>query len=85
MLRFLSLLCLTACLLIAAAPAVTACINDREATTHEREFKSDYLEQPAPTGPLVTTRFRLILASGMGVATLVLSAVAGTMVVIRRR
>jgi hypothetical protein len=85
MFRFLSLLCLTVCLSLAAAPAAMACINDRESTTHEREFKSDYLEQPAPTGPLATSRFRTILASGMGVATLVLGAVTGTVVVIRRR
>jgi hypothetical protein len=86
MLRCLSLLCLTVCLLFTAAPATTACINDRESTTHEREFKSDYLEQqPAPPGPLASNHFRVGLASGMGIATIVLGVVTSTVVTLRRR
>ena len=41
MLRFLSVSLLTATLFALAAPAATACINDRESPTHEKEFKSD--------------------------------------------
>jgi hypothetical protein len=34
---------LSAVLLLSAVPAALACINDREASSHEREFKSSYI------------------------------------------
>jgi hypothetical protein len=66
---------LSALLLASAVPAATACINDREAETHEREFKSQYLKQPpapsteqppASIGDHVGT----IAMSGLGVSLL---------------
>ncbi len=31
--------------------AASACLNDREVEKTEREFKSSYMEKPAPTAP----------------------------------
>jgi hypothetical protein len=70
---------LSAVLLVSAAGAATACINDREAESHEREFKSQYLKQPpAPLPPSATEEppvsigdhVGTIAMSGLGVALL---------------
>jgi hypothetical protein len=93
MFRFLSYLLLTAVLVAGPLPAAKACINDRESTTHEKEFKSDYLRQPAgsvPTGPgdapaPALDNIKVVGISGLGVALLVTGMVAGTWIAVRRR
>jgi hypothetical protein len=65
-------------LLPAIASPVLACINDREVESHERELKSNYLDQSAPSPPsspldLVWT----VGASGMGVGLLAGAVVVG--------
>ena len=84
MLRFLSLLLLAALVFAWAAPAATACINDRESPTHEKEFKSDYLKQ-VPDYPSGGKPLQLVLISGLGVATLAMGTVTGVVVAVRRR
>jgi hypothetical protein len=43
---------LIAVLLVAPASIASACMNDRESNQSEKEFKSNYLEQPvAPASP----------------------------------
>jgi hypothetical protein len=48
---FLICLVLSVAVLTVSAPAASACLNDREVLTHEKEFKSQYLQQPAPPPP----------------------------------
>ena len=82
--RFLSLLLLAGLVFASAAPSATACINDRESPTHEKEFKSDYLKQ-VPDYPPGGTPLPLVLISGLGVGTLALGTAAGVVVAVRRR
>jgi hypothetical protein len=84
MLRFLSCLLLTVAVVAGAASTATACINDRELQNHEKEFKSNYLEQEMPA-PLVAKQDKMLVMSGLGIASLFLGAVTGTIVVVRRR
>jgi len=87
MLRFLSLLLLAGLVFACAAPAATACINDSELPTHEKEFKSDYLKQ-APSGPEYTPGGKspqFLLVSGLGIVTLTLGTALGVVVAVRRR
>jgi hypothetical protein len=72
-------------LVLAVTPAVPACINDREVESHERELKSNYLDQPTPSPPassldLVWTTG----ASGLGVGLLLGAAVVGLVRLPRR-
>jgi hypothetical protein len=87
MLRYLSCLLLTVSVFVGAASTATACINDRESPKHEKEFKSNYLEQqpPGAEGPLAARQNGMLVLSGLGIASLFLGAVAGTVVVARRR
>jgi hypothetical protein len=91
MFRFLSLLVLTVVLFAGATPSATACINDRESQAHEKEFKSDYLRQPAgsvPTGPAEARpldNIKVVGISALGVALLLAAAVMGTLVAVHRR
>lgn len=69
---------LTAAVLAAIAPAVPACINDREVQTHEREFKSQYLApkaSPAPQSPPSDGGYLNVAAAGGGLMLLVGAAV----------
>jgi hypothetical protein len=72
------------CLVVAVTPGAVACINDREADTHEREFKSDYLKQPGSPGsmmdesaPAPAADWQLFGASGLGLGLLAGAAVIG--------
>ena len=88
MFRHLSCLLLTLGIFVGAASTATACINDRESLTHEKEFKSNYLDQHSPSepdGPLAAKQRRMMVVSGLGIASLFLGVVAGTVVVVRRR
>ena len=87
MLRYLSSLLLTVGVFVAAASTATACINDRESPRHEKEFKSNYLDQqPAGVeGPVAAKQHGMLVLSGLGIASLFVGAVAGTIVVARRR
>jgi hypothetical protein len=72
---FLASAFLPALLLASAVPVATACINDREAESHEREFKSQYLKQPpAPSteqpAPSIGDHVGTYAMSGLGVALL---------------
>jgi hypothetical protein len=75
---------LSAVLLLSAVPAALACINDRESTSHEREFKSSYLQQVPPAPPAseeppssTTDQLKIASVSGLGVALLVGAVVVG--------
>jgi hypothetical protein len=76
-------------LLLAVAPAVPACINDREVASHERELKSSYIDQPASTPPSPSSSPLDLVwtygASGLGVGLLAGAAVVGLVRFPRRR
>jgi hypothetical protein len=75
---------LSAVLLVSAVPAALACINDRESTSHEREFKSSYMRQ-TPPAPSTTEQppgyyaepLKLASVSGVGVVCLVGAVLIG--------
>lgn len=75
--RLLPGLVLSAGLLAFSAPTGRACLWDREVENQEREFKSNYLNQPATPAPATeespyspTDRWEILAASGLGVALL---------------
>jgi hypothetical protein len=69
---------LSALFLLAAAPAARACINDREITRAEREFKSQYLQTTpgtaSPSEPAPAQGTDLSAAYLAGGAVLLLGA-----------
>ncbi len=79
--------------LLLCVTAAPACINDSEAAMHEqefkenyllpKEFKSNFLQQPAPSSAPAATPRDLAL-SGVGVALLAGAVVVGLRVAGRR-
>lgn len=51
--RFVLVAVLSAASLAATTATATACLWDQEVKAHETQFKSSYLEQPAPASPSV--------------------------------
>lgn len=69
---------ITALVLVLSTTAATACINDREVESHEREFKSHYLA-PRPTeSPSPESTNLPLAAAGGGLILLTAAAVAAT-------
>ncbi len=68
--RLLTALCLTV-----FATAASACLNDRESSKSEKEFKSRYNDppaaKPADPSPSPTDRFFVYGGTGLGAALLV--------------
>ncbi len=91
--RLLSCLLASVVALLLGTSAAPACINDSEAVTHEqqfkenylrpKEFKSNYLQQPAPSSAPGSTP-RDVALSGVGVALLAGAVVVGLRVAGRR-
>ena len=81
--RFIFALFLTAAVLGAFAASASACINDRESSRSEREFKSHYGDPPpatpAPEPPYQTPEGHFLAFGGSSVgAALLLGAVSVT-------
>jgi hypothetical protein len=76
--RHLRAVILSVGLLLAATPAVSACINDREIESKERELKSDYLDHPEPSPPSSPLKLVWTIgASGLGLGLLAGAVVVG--------
>ena len=73
---------------LVAAPA-TACMWDRETVAHEKQFKSNYLEQPGgtPSGGQYPTTFPTVtpLVGGAGLLMLVGGIIVGSVRLSARR
>lgn len=67
-------LLLTLAVLFLGAAAASACINDSELPSHEREFRSSYKNSPAPESTPSSSYAAPVAASG-GVLLLVGAAV----------
>lgn len=67
-------LLLTMAALIAASTTASACINDSELPSHEREFRSSYKNSPAPAST-PSSSYAAPVAAGGGVLLLAGAAV----------
>ena len=76
-------LVLTLAMLLAVVSPAAACINDRESLQSEKEFKSSYIEKPAPAPqqyepePSTADQLMVFGGSGIGVALLIGAALMG--------
>jgi hypothetical protein len=65
---------LTMAALLAASATASACINDSELPSHEREFRSSYKNSPAPEST-PSSSYAAPVAAGGGVLLLIGAAV----------